>query len=132
MRHRAQGHPLRPAGDSAGELVRSLYERYQARDWPAAAALLDPGVRLDLPATGEALVDRDALIGFQERYPEPWGELSVLRVVSDGGGAAAAEVEIVAGDAVFRCAAFWSAQAGRLVRGVEYWVTVGGEVPPPR
>lgn len=57
-------------------LVRSPYERYQARDW-------------------------------------------------------AAETEIVGPAETFRCAAFWQVRDGRLHRGVEYWVTVGGDEPPP-
>jgi hypothetical protein len=31
-----------------------------------------------------------------------------------------------------RCAAFWFTDAGMLTEGVEYWVAVGGEEPPPR
>jgi len=115
----------------AEQLTRTLYERYQARDWTGAAALLHPDTRLDMPATGERLEGRADVIGLQERYPEPWGDLAVLRVVGSG-TTAAAELEVVAPSEVFRCAAFWEAADGRLARGVEYWVTVGGERPPPR
>jgi hypothetical protein len=118
---------------TAGRLVADLYERYQARDWSGAAALLHPEVRLDMPATGERLVGREQVIALQERYPEPWGDLEVLRVLRDESSAgAAAEIEVVAPVAVFRCAAFWVARDHLLHRGVEYWVTVGGEEPPPR
>ena len=89
---------------TAGRLVADLYERYQARDWPGAAALLHPDARLDMPATGERLVGREQVIAF----------------------------EVAAPAAVFRCAAFWVLRDHRLFRGVEYWVTVGGEEPPPR
>ena len=117
---------------STRELVRSLYERYQARDWHAARQLLHPDARLTMPATGEVLTGRDGVIGLQECYPEPWGDLAVLRVVSDGGDTAVAEVEITGPAELFRCAAFWEAHEGRLQRGVEYWVTVGAEQPGPR
>jgi len=117
-------------GTVAG-LVRSLYERYQARDWTAAALLLHPDVRLQMPATAETLNGRDAVIGMQERYPEPWGDLTVLRVVADA-DAAVAEVEIVAEADTFRCAAFWRARDAQLMEGVEYWVTLGGDEPGPR
>ena len=70
------------------------------------------------------------MIGFQRAYPEPWGDLTVLRIVAEG-NAAAAEVEVVAPDDTFRLAAFWRAEDGLLREGVEYWVTVGGEEPPP-
>ena len=68
---------------SAEQLVRGLYERYQQRDWPGAAHLVHPAAQLDLPATGECLVGRDQIMRFQENYPEPWGDLAVLRVVSE-------------------------------------------------
>ena len=112
--------------------VRSLYEGYQARDWAAASQQLHPLVRLDMPATGEVLVGLDNVIGLQASYPEPWGDLTVLRVVSDGGNAAVAEIEIMGPTTVFRCAAFWEANDGLLHRGVEYWVTVGDDEPGPR
>lgn len=114
------------------ELVRALYESYQARDWSAAAELLHPDAQLEMPATAEVVMGRDRVIELQEHYPEPWGDLSVLRVVSDGGDSSVAEVEIVGPSDVFRCAAFWVARGGRLHRGVEYWVTVGGDEPGPR
>lgn len=112
------------------DLVRTLYERYQARDWDAASLVLHDQARLDMPSTRERLDGRQEIIGFQRDYPEPWGELRVLRTVSDR-HTAVAEVEVTAPGAVFRCAAFWVAEGGLLREGVEYWVTVGGEEPPP-
>ena len=114
----------------AADLVRTLYERYQERDWPAAAGLLHPEAELSMPATAERLVGRDAVLAFQADYPEPWGDLTVLRVVGDD-ATAVAENEVVAPSETFRCAAFWQVRDGRLHRGVEYWVTVGGDRPPP-
>lgn len=124
----------------AGALVTELYERYQARDWEAAARVLHPEAQVALPATGEHLSGRDGVIAFQRDYPEPWGDLSVMRVVAstshgqDGEGegeGAAAELRITAEAGEFRCAAFWVVRDGLLADGVEYWVTVGGEEPPP-
>ncbi len=114
------------------EPVRTLYESYQARDWSAAVAVLHPDVQLTMPATAEVHDGRDAVMALQEGYPEPWGDLSVLRVVAGGGDTAAAEIEVVGPSDVFRCAAFWEVRDGRLHRGVEYWVTVGGDEPGPR
>src|SRR5215208_2694102 len=112
------------------QLVRGLYERYQARDWSGAGELLHRDAELDMPATAEHLTGRDEVIALQRNYPEPWGDLRVLRVVADR-GSAVAELQVVASHAEFRCAAFWLVQMGLLHRGVEYWVTVGGEEPPP-
>ena len=118
---------------TCAELARSLYEAYQRRDWDGAGALLHPEATLDMPATGERLVGHDELLGFQRKYPEPWGNLSVMRVVGGDGtaGPAAVEVEIVGPAARFRMAAFWECREGLLERGVEYWVTVGGDLPLP-
>jgi hypothetical protein len=113
----------------AAELVRRLYEHYQGRDWDAAAELLHPDATVDMPDTLERLVGRDGVIAFQRNYPEPWGELSVLRVVG-GDDEAAAEIEVVA-EETFRMAAFWRVERGLLRDGVEYWLTVGGSEPPP-
>jgi ketosteroid isomerase-like protein len=110
-------------------LVRELYEAYQRRDWNGAAELLHPQVTLDMPATRERLTGRAAVIAFQRDYPEPWGDLAVVRVLGDA-DEACAEVEIVGPDATFRLAAFWRAEGEQLRDGIEYWVTVGGEEPP--
>jgi ketosteroid isomerase-like protein len=115
---------------SAVELVRRLYEAYQARDWETASSFLHDDATVAMPATAERLDGRDGVIDFQRAYTEPWGDLSVLRVVGDE-ELAAAEVEVVAPDDTFRMAAFWRAEDGVLREGVEYWVTVGGEEPPP-
>jgi SnoaL-like domain len=112
------------------QLVRTLYEQYQARNWPDAALLLHADATVLMPATSEQLIGRDQVVGMQRNYPEPWGDLQVLRVIGDE-RSAVAELEVVAPTALFRCAAFWDVDEGLLHRGVEYWVTIGGEEPPP-
>jgi hypothetical protein len=67
------------------ELVRSLYEPYQAWDWPAAAGLLHRDAQLVMPATTVLFAGRDAVIKFQRRYSEPWGDLRVLRALFEAG-----------------------------------------------
>ena len=115
---------------SAVDLVRRLYEAYQARDWETATTFLHDDATVAMPATRERLDGREDVIGFQRAYPEPWGDLSVLRVVGNE-AVAAAEIEVVAAEDTFRMAAFWQSKEGLLHEGVEYWVTVGGEEPPP-
>jgi ketosteroid isomerase-like protein len=116
----------------AGELIRHLYEAYQARDWDRAQACLHPDAAVALPATAERLTGRAEVMRFQREYPEPWGELAVLRVVA-AGAAAAAEVAVTAPDGeVYRMAAFWQAEDGLLRLGTEYWIDPGGQPPPGR
>ena len=112
------------------QLVRRLYERYQARDWTGAGELLHHDAKLEMPATAEHLTGRDQVIALQRNYPEPWGDLGVRRVLG-AGDSAVAELQVIASDTEFRCAAFWVARDGLLHRGVEYWITVGGEERPP-
>lgn len=110
-------------------LVRELYEAYQRRDWHGAGSLLHPDATLDMPATRERLTGREQVIEFQRSYPEPWGDLTVCRLLG-GVDEACAEVEIVGPEQTFRLAAFWRAEGELLRDGIEYWVTVGGEEPP--
>jgi ketosteroid isomerase-like protein len=68
----------------AGMLVRSLYEAYQRRDWDACVPLIHPEATYDLPRTDEHVDGGAAILDYQRAYPEPWGELAVLRVVAEG------------------------------------------------
>ncbi|HXQ62482.1 MAG TPA: nuclear transport factor 2 family protein, partial [Acidimicrobiales bacterium] len=111
--------------------VRGLYEAYQDRDWARAAALLHPQAVVEMPGTAELLEGRDAIIAFQSDYPEPWGVLTVRRLLADADGAAA-EVDVVDPEGRrFALAAFWRGHEGLLHRGVEYWVDVAAGTPPP-
>jgi ketosteroid isomerase-like protein len=112
-------------------LVRNLYEAYQERDWVRAASLLHQEAVLDMPATAERLIGRDAIISFQAAYPEPWGTMTVGRVLADAEGAAAEVAVVDPAGQRFALAAFWRAQEGLLGSGVEYWITIGAEDPPP-
>jgi len=114
-----------------GSSVRGLYEAYQDRDWERARLLLNPDAVLEMPATAERLVGREAIISFQRAYPEPWGILTVERVLADADGEAAQVSIVDPSGRRFGLAAFWRSYEGLLHRGVEYWVTVGGEHPPP-
>lgn len=115
---------------TASGLAAGLYQAYDRRDWEAAAALLAHDARVSMVATDESLAGRDEVIRFQRAYPEPWGRITLLRVVGDD-GAAAVEFDVRGGAGVFRCVALWQAAGGLLVEGTEYWVTPGGESPPP-
>lgn len=116
---------------SSAQLVRQLYQAYQARDWQAAEAIVHPDAIVEMPATSERLAGRAQVVGFQRDYPEPWGNLTVLSVFDNSANEAAAQIEVRAPDGLFRMAAFWEIWDGLLWHGTEYWVKVGGEQPPP-
>jgi len=115
----------------APDLARALYTAYQAPDWARAQTYLHPDAEVAMLATSERLAGRDEVIRFQREYPEPWGELAVLRALGDA-RAAAVEVEVRAREGVFQMAAFWDVRDGLLALGTEYWVDPGGSPPPGR
>lgn len=111
------------------EVVRTLWERIQGRDWTGARALLAEDVQVEWPATRELISGADNFISVQSEYPEGW-RIRVLSVVQEG-DTVVSEVEVPhEGLGVFRAASFWTVRGGLIARGREYWVTVGGETPP--
>ena len=71
------------------------------------------------------------MIDFQRRLSRAVGRADRVRVLG-GPPERAAEVEIVGSESQrFRMAAFWRQRDGLLQDGIEYWVTVGSESPPP-
>ncbi len=111
----------------SGALVRSLYEAYARRDWDACVPLIHPEAVYDLLPSGEHYESAAAVLDYQRDYPEPWGYLSVLRVVAHG-VQAAAEIAVTGGaQGDHRMAAFWTLRDGQLWRGTEYWVDLPAE-----
>ncbi len=116
--------------DGAAEVVRALWERFEARDWEGAGRLLHPALVVEWPATAERFRAAADYLAMNRAYPEPWGHIRVLKVVSEGDRAAAL-VAIDAPGTGFRCAGFYHVVDGRIVHATELWVTEGGEQPPP-
>jgi hypothetical protein len=87
---------LDPGTTDPGALVRSLYEAYGRRDWDACTPLLHADVVYELPRTDERVEGGPAVLDYQRAYPEPWGELSILRVIAEG-DEAAAEISVRGG-----------------------------------
>jgi ketosteroid isomerase-like protein len=115
--------------DDNAAVVRRLFELFQARRWDDAAALLHPGLVVDWPATGERFVGPERFIGMNRAYPEGW-TIVVDRVLAVG-SEVASEVTVTHDGETFVDAAFWTVEDGLVRRGVEYWVHVGADVPPP-
>ena len=111
------------------QVIEALWNRIAARDWPAVGRLLAPDIRLDWPATGEVIVGADNFLAIQSEYPEGWS-INVRSVLVQG-QTVVSEVEVPHVEfGVFRAASFWTVVDGVITAGTEYWVTVGGEVPP--
>lgn len=117
-------------GMDATEVVRELWDRIDARDWPGVGKVLADDVVVEWPVTGERIVGRDNFVAVQAEYPEGWS-IRVTRIVGAGEDAAS-EVEVPHRDfGEFRAASFWKVRDGRIVEGCEYWTSPGSDSPPP-
>ena len=109
------------------EVVRSFFERMEARDWEAAAALVDPLAGIEYTATGESFTGA-GFVAMNEAYPEGWS-ITVADVLAEG-NRVAAQVRVDHGETVFGWAGFYSVADGQIRGGTEHWVTAGGDPAP--
>jgi ketosteroid isomerase-like protein len=112
----------------AGDVVREFHERMQARDWDGAAELLDPSIEIRYTATGERFVGA-AFLAMNRAYPDGW-TIQVHEVMTSG-ARVAAQVRVDQGQEIYWCAGFYTVRDGRIVDGVEHWVTACSEPAPP-
>ena len=108
--------------------VRAFWAHFQARDWPAARALIADDARLYWRASGEHLLDADAIIRVNTIYPEGWSihqhEASALL-----DGRVHSLIEVRHGGQRFLAHTLWRFDgAGRIVHADETFATVE---PPP-
>lgn len=110
----------------AVDVIKAFWGRIQARDWEGVAELVAADAVVEWPVTRERLVGRANVVAVIRDYPEGWS-IQVLRVIGDG-DQVVSEVEVPHDElGVFRAASFWTVRDGVIVRGTEYWTTVGGE-----
>ena len=111
------------------EVVRTLWDSIQARDWGAVASLIAEDAIVEWPVSAERIVGRDNYVAVNCEYPEGWS-INVLRVVADG-DQVVSEVEVPHAQlGKFRAASFWTVTGGQIVRGTEYWSSVGADQAP--
>lgn len=111
------------------EIVRSLWDRMQERDWAGVGELLAEDVVVEWPVSGERIAGRDNYVSINAEYPEGWS-IRVLRVVADG-GTVVSEVEVPhEAMGVHRVASFWTVREGKIVEGREYWSELGSDPSP--
>jgi SnoaL-like domain len=99
----------------------------QAREWREAERLLADDVHIEFTATGERF-DGPAFLAMNEAYPGGW-DLQVVETIT-AANRVAAQVVVRQGTDVFWCAGFYTVDDGKIVRGVEHWVTERSETPP--
>ena len=84
---------------------------------------------IEWPASRERLAGRDNIIAVNREYPEGWS-IKVMRIIAEDDHVAA-EVEVPHTElGLFRVAGFYTVRDDEILRGTEYWTTVGADEPP--
>ena len=115
---------------TAVDTVRQLWARFQARDWAGARALLQDDASMHWVASGEHLLDADAIIKVNNIYPEGWS-IRVIAVDELVNGEVHSIVEVCHGEARFFANSRFQLDGDpvRLIRRItEYWASF--ESPP--
>ena len=107
--------------------VRALWASFQARDWAAARRFLADDATLFWRASGEQLLDADAIIRVQVIYPEGW-TLHVVDVTPMADGRVHSLVEVRHGSTCFLAHTLWRFRGALVVHADETWAT--WEAPP--
>ena len=114
--------------DSSG-VVEPPWDRIQARDWSAVACLVAEDVVVEWLISAERIVGNKDFVAVNSEYPGGWSN-RVVRIVADGNDVVS-EVEVPHDEfGVFRAASFWTVEQGRIVRGRDYWTSVGANPRP--
>ncbi|MEV5658552.1 nuclear transport factor 2 family protein [Streptomyces sp. NPDC052291] len=111
------------------KVIETLWSRIQDRDWADVAELIAEDAVVEWPVSLERIVGRDDFVAVNREYPEGWS-IRVLKVVAQG-DEVVSEVEVPHdGLGLFRAASFWTVRDGQVVRGTEYWTSVGADPRP--
>ena len=109
------------------DVVRQLFERMQARDWPGAAAVMAPTAVIRYTATGEHFTGA-AFMAMNEAYPDGWN-IELIDVVASG-QRVAAQVRVPNSDQIDWLSGFYTVIDGVIVEGTEHWLTESVEPAP--
>ncbi|WP_329025875.1 MULTISPECIES: nuclear transport factor 2 family protein [unclassified Streptomyces] len=113
----------------SSKVIETLWSGIQDRDWAGVAELIAEDAVVEWPVSLERIVGRDNFVAVNREYPEGWS-IRVLKVVAQG-DEVVSEVEVPHdGLGLFRAASFWTVRDGRVIRGTEYWTSVGADPRP--
>ena len=119
-----------PQGDDAehhAALVRTLWACFEARDWPAARRLFNDDAQAHWFASGEHLLDADAIIRVNAIYPEGWA-IDVREVTGMADGRVHSMVVVTQDGQRYIAHSLWRFAGGRIAHVHETWATA--EAPP--
>jgi ketosteroid isomerase-like protein len=110
------------------DVVRRLWELFEARDWEEAAALLHEDVVVDWPWSAERIRGRDNFIRVNVHHPAPDWHIELRRLVAEG-DQVVSEVAVPYEGGRTQAASFYELREGRIARIVEYWIDFGQQEP---
>ncbi|MFN8019864.1 MAG: nuclear transport factor 2 family protein [Acidimicrobiales bacterium] len=113
----------------AAAVVRTFWERMEARDWAGARTLLADDVAVVWPATRERFIGADAFIEVNQHYPGDW-HIEVKKVLADK-AEVLAWVEVRLDGQLSLCAQRAIVEDRKIRSSVDLWVDEGAETPPP-
>lgn len=112
-----------------GQVIEELWRRIQVQDWTGVGELVAADAVIEWPATAERITGRDNYVAVNREYPAGWS-INVLQIIAVG-DQVVSEVEVPhASLGTFRAVSLWTVSNGLIVRGTEYWITVGAEGSP--
>ena len=103
--------------------VRSLWTLFQARDWTTARALFADNAVMTWHASGERLLNADAIIRVNAVYPEGW-RIRIVEVNALQDGRVHSVVEVSHPPGLFIANSLFRFDQERIVQVDEYWATV--------
>ena len=111
------------------EVVRRLWELFEARDWEGAAELVHQDLVVDWPWSGERIRGRRHFILVNQHHPAPDWHIEVRRLVAEGDHVVS-EVIVPYRGGVSQAASFFELRDGRIAHITEYWIDFGLQAPP--
>lgn len=110
------------------EVVRRMWELFQARDWDEAMDCFHPDLVVEYPVTSERFESAERFVAMNRDYPEGW-TIDVRRILAKG-DEVVSEVAVPLGDDKHVSIAFSTVRDGRIARMKDYWVLEGSEEQP--
>ncbi len=106
-------------GPTNVDLVRQLWERFDAGDFQGAGDLVHEDFVMDWPQSRERIRGRSNFVAVNRNYPGRW-RCRPRRIV-DCESLVISEVEVTDGTTVVYALSFFEAKDGLLARAREYW-----------
>jgi hypothetical protein len=109
--------------------VERFWRLMEARDWPAARALLAPGFVCVWPQSSERFPSADAFMAMNEAHPAPNWHIASIAVQSTE-AEDVAEILVTTDAGADLAVGFYVVRGGLIERAREYWVERRSEPTP--